>query len=51
MLNMELLGGRKTRPQRKFMDAVKEDMQRVCMTEEEARDRVRWWQMIRCNDP
>lgn len=33
------------------MDVVKEDMQKAGVTEEDARDRVRWTQMIRCGDP
>ncbi|PME06485.1 hypothetical protein A8A06_13560 [Escherichia coli] len=52
MLKMELPGRRRRgRPQRRFMDVVKEDMQRVGVREEDARDRVRWRQMIRCGDP
>ena len=33
------------------MDGVKEDMKLVGVREEEAEDRVRWGQMIRCGDP
>lgn len=41
-MSMELPGRRKrVRPQRKFMDVVKEDIQRVGMSEEDAKDRVR----------
>lgn len=46
MLNMELTGRRKTRPQRRFMNVVK-DMQRAGVTGEEAGDRV----TMRCGDP
>lgn len=35
-------------PEKKFIDAVREEMQVVGMTEEGAEDRVR--QMIRCGD-
>ena len=47
------LPGRRTRgrPKRRFMDVVKEDMKLVGVTEEEAQNRVRWRQMIRCGDP
>lgn len=39
MLNMDLPGRRKRgRPKRRFMDAVKEDMQVVGVTEEGAED-------------
>lgn len=34
-----------------FMDAVKEDAKMVGVPEQEAKDRVRWTQMIRCVDP
>lgn len=33
------------------MDAVKEDMKMVAVKKEEAADRVRWRQLIRCGDP
>lgn len=46
MFNIELLGKRKReRPQGKFLDVVKEDMQRFGVTEKNARDRVRWRQI------
>ena len=52
MLEMELPGKRrKGRPKRRYMDAVKEDMRAVGVTEEDAEDRGRWKQMIRCGDP
>ncbi|KAF7658937.1 hypothetical protein LDENG_00005840 [Lucifuga dentata] len=52
MLRLELPGRRpRGRPKRRFMDVVKEDMKLVGMREEEAEDRVRWRQMIRCGDP
>lgn len=38
MCNMEQLERRKRgRPRRKFMDVVEDDVQRVCVTEEDAR--------------
>lgn len=41
-MSMELPGRRKrVRLQKKFMDVVKEDIQRVGMSEEDAKDRVR----------
>lgn len=36
------LPGRRKRSQRRFVDAVKADMQRVDVAEEDLRDRVRW---------
>lgn len=41
MLNMELIGNKKRGRQRRFMDVMKEDMQKVDGTEEDARDGVR----------
>ncbi|KAF7651992.1 hypothetical protein LDENG_00102870 [Lucifuga dentata] len=52
MLRLELPGRRpRGRPKRRFMDVVKEDMKLVGVREEEAEDRVRWRQMIRCGEP
>lgn len=52
MLKMELLCKRKGgRPGRRFMDVVREDMQVVGATKEDAEDRERWKQMIRSGDP
>ena len=52
MLRLELPGKRpRGRPKRRFMDVVKEDMKVVGVREEDAKDRVRWRQMIRCGDP
>ena len=43
MLEIDLPGRRKRgRPKRIFMDAVKEDMIEMGVTEEDAKDRVRW---------
>ena len=43
MLRMELPGTRKwTRPRQRFMDAVREDMAVVEVTEEDAEDRSKW---------
>lgn len=33
------------------MEVVKEDIQRVDVTEEDTKERVKWRQMIRCGDP
>lgn len=52
MLSFELPGRRpRGRPRRRFMDVVKEDMKVVGAREEDAEDRVRWRQLIRCGDP
>jgi hypothetical protein len=52
MLNLELPGKRaRGRPKRRFMDVVKEDMKEVGVRGEEAEDKARWRQMIRCGDP
>ena len=52
MLRMELPGKRKRgRPKRRFMDAVKEDMAEVEVTEEDTVDRINWRRKIRCGDP
>ncbi|KAL7841080.1 hypothetical protein SRHO_G00247710 [Serrasalmus rhombeus] len=52
MLEMELPGRRRRgRPQRRFMDVVKVDMEMVGVKVEEAVDRARWRQMIRCGNP
>lgn len=49
---MELPYKRKRRrPQRRCMYVVKEDMQRLHVTKEEASDRLRWRQMIPCGNP
>lgn len=42
---------KRERPQRRFKDVVNEDIQRVGITENDDRDRVRWKEMIRCGDP
>lgn len=52
MLNMELSGRMKReRPQRRFKDVAKQDFQRAGRTEEDARDRVSWRQVICCGEP
>jgi len=52
MLRMGLPGGRKRgRPKRRFLDAVREDMKVVGLTEEDAGDRVKWKRMFCCGDP
>lgn len=51
MLNMEAPDRmKKGRPQRKFMDVVQENMQRVGVTWEYSRDREGWSQMTRFCD-
>lgn len=44
-------GGKRKRPQRRLTYVVKEDMQMVCVTEEDSRDWLKWRQMIYCDDP
>lgn len=52
MVGIELPGRQKRgRPQRGFTDVVKEDTQRAGVTEEDARDRMRWRQMTHRVDP
>ena len=52
MLRMELPGKRKRgRPKGRFMDAVKEDMAVVEVTEEDTEDRNKWRWKICCGDP
>lgn len=46
MLIMDLPGGEKGRTQGQFVDVVKEDMQRVGLTKEKARNTERWKQII-----
>ena len=49
-LKTELPGRRqRRRPKRRFMDVVREEMQRVGVREEDAKDRKKW-RMIRCNN-
>ena len=49
MLRMELPGKRKRRRPR-FMDAVREDMAVIEVTEEDAEDRTEWRWKICCGD-
>ena len=52
MLTMEQPEKRKRgRPERRFMDAVREDMTAVEVTEEDAEERTEWRRRIRCGDP
>jgi len=52
MLEMDLPGRRRRgRPKRRYMDAVKEDLNEVGASVEDAGDRMRWGKMIRCGDP
>ena len=49
---MELSGKRKRgRPKRRLMDAVREDMTSVDVTEEDAEETADWRRRIRCSDP
>ena len=52
MLEMELPGRRRRgRPKRRYMDAVKEDMQVVGVRLEDTENRVKWKTMICCGNP
>ena len=52
MMEMELPGKRRRgRPKRRFLDAVKEDMQEVGVKETDVEDRKMWRMIIRCGHP
>ncbi|KAK3566841.1 hypothetical protein QTP86_004554 [Hemibagrus guttatus] len=52
MLDMELPGRKQRgRPKRRYMDGINEDMKLVGASVEDAEDRDRWRDMIRCGDP
>ena len=52
MMEMELPGKRKKgRPKRRFLDVVKEDMEKVGAKETDIEDRKMWRMMIRCGHP
>ena len=52
MMEMELPGKRKKgRPQGRFLDVVKEDMEEVGAKETDIEDRKMWRMMIRCGHP
>ena len=51
MMEMELLGKRRERPKRRFLDLVKEDMEKVGAKETDVEDRKVWRMMIRCGHP
>ena len=52
MMEMEILGKRRRgRPKRRFLDAVKEDMQKVGVKETDVKDRKMWRMMICCGHP
>ncbi|KAK3507183.1 hypothetical protein QTP70_009514 [Hemibagrus guttatus] len=52
MLDMELPGRRQRgRPKRRYMHGINEDMKLVGASVEDAEDRDRWREMIRCGDP
>ena len=51
MLEMELPGSRlRGRPKRRYMDAVKKDMQVVGVRVEDSEDRLKWKAVIRCDN-
>ncbi|KAK3569735.1 hypothetical protein QTP86_004057 [Hemibagrus guttatus] len=52
MLDMELPGRRQRgRPKRRYMDGINEDMKLVGASVEDAEDKDRWREMIRCGHP
>ena len=52
MMRLELTDRRpRGRPERRFMNVLKENMKLVGVGEEDVEDRVRWRWMIRCSDP
>ena len=52
MMEMAVPGRRKKgRPRRRWMDLVREDMERVGAREEDKVDRVKWRLLSRCGDP
>ncbi|KAK3563338.1 hypothetical protein QTP86_021817, partial [Hemibagrus guttatus] len=53
MLDMKLPGRRQRGkgPKRRYMDGINEDMKLVGASVEDAEDRDRWREMIRCGDP
>ncbi|KAK3537842.1 hypothetical protein QTP70_019862 [Hemibagrus guttatus] len=52
MLDMELPGRRQRgRPKKRYMDGINEDMNLVGASVEDAEDRDKWREMIRCGDP
>ena len=52
MMRVEIPGKRRRgRPHRRWIDNLKEDMKKAGVSEEEAKDRVRWRTATRCCDP
>ena len=51
MMEMELLGRRRGRPKRRFLDVVKEDMGEVGAKETDIEDRMVWMEIIHCGYP
>ena len=52
MMEMAVPGRRKRRrPKRKWMDLLREDMERVGAREGDEVDRVKWRLLSRCGDP
>ena len=51
MMEMKLLGKRRGRPRRRFLDVVKEDMGEVGAKETDVENRMVWRKIIRCGYP
>ena len=52
VIEMELPGARRRgRPKRRFMEAVREDMQVGGVREEDTENRLKWETIIRCVNP
>ena len=52
IMDMAVSGRRKKgRPKRRWMDLVREDMERVGTRQEDKVDRVKWRLLSRCGDP
>ena len=52
VMKMELLGNRnRGRPKRRFLDVVKEDMEKLVWREKDIGDRMLWRSIICCGNP
>ena len=52
MVEFEIPGKRtRGRPRRRWNDNIKEDMKKANVSEEEAKDRLKWRMATRCCDP
>ena len=52
MLEMAVPGRRRRgRPKRRWMDVMREDMEKAGAVEGDAVDRVKWRRLARCGDP